>query len=65
MDAACAMATHKVPIKVVLQRPGKVQADMDYNKGDRDYHVEMKRVRQEGRAFEACVEVDSEDPLYT
>ncbi|KAI9491890.1 hypothetical protein BDB00DRAFT_883665 [Zychaea mexicana] len=65
VDAACDIATHKVPIKLVLQRTGQVQAQLNSALGDRDYYQEMARVKRDGLAFEQCVDVDSEDPLYS
>ncbi|KAI9318546.1 acyl-CoA synthetase short-chain family member 3 [Dichotomocladium elegans] len=65
VDTACEISTHKVAIKLVVQRPGQVQAELNYNHGDRDYKVEMERIRRDHKAFEACVEVGSQDPLYT
>lgn len=65
MDAALEIATHKVPTTLVLQRPGQVQAQMNPSKGDKDFATEMARIRAERRGFEECVQVASEDPLYT
>ncbi|KAI8146364.1 hypothetical protein BJV82DRAFT_601505 [Fennellomyces sp. T-0311] len=65
VDSACNIATHKVPIKLVLQRTGQVQAELNPANGDLDYAVEMERARREGKRFEQCVDVDSEDPLYS
>ncbi|KAL0087857.1 hypothetical protein J3Q64DRAFT_1734873 [Phycomyces blakesleeanus] len=64
LESALAMSNHRVPIKIVLQRPGQVQAEMSYDAGDRDYEKAMKAVRAEGRHVKQCEEVDSEDPLY-
>ena len=64
MDAACDIAAHKVPVKIVLQRKGQAQAQLNPVKGDRDYYQEMERAKHDGLGFEQCVDVDSEDPLY-
>ncbi|KAF7723194.1 hypothetical protein EC973_002269 [Apophysomyces ossiformis] len=64
LEAALGMTEHKVPIKLVFQRPGQVQAEINYANGDRDFATEMERTRSENRQFKDCVEVASEDPLY-
>lgn len=61
VDEACRLAGHRVPIKIVLQRPGQIQAELNPANGDRNYADEMQR----GLRFERCVQVASEDPLYT
>ncbi|KAI7851423.1 hypothetical protein BDC45DRAFT_607998 [Circinella umbellata] len=65
VDAACDIATHKVPVKIVLQRTGQALAELNPVKGDRDYYNEMERAKRDGLGFEQCVDVDSEDPLYS
>lgn len=37
---------------------------MNYAQGDRDYELEMERIRSKNKRFTACVPVDSDDPLY-
>ncbi|KAI9023778.1 hypothetical protein CLU79DRAFT_718545 [Phycomyces nitens] len=64
LESALTMSSHKVPIKIVLQRPGQVQAEMNHASGDRDYEQAMESVRAENRHMKQCEEVGSEDPLY-
>lgn len=61
VNAACSIAAHHIPIKLVFQRPGQVQAELNYASGDRDLAQELAK----GYRFEECVPVASEDPLYT
>lgn len=58
------MSRHHVPIKIVLQRPNQERAMMNYAQGDRDYELEMERIRLQNKRFVKCVPVDSDDPLY-
>lgn len=37
---------------------------MNYAQGDRDYNLEMERIRSKGAQFKSCVPVGSDDPLY-
>lgn len=64
MESALKLSNHRVPIKIVYQRPNQERALMNYAQGDRDYDLEMERIRLKGTQFKSCVPVGSDDPLY-
>lgn len=64
LESALSLSKHTVPIKIILQRPNKLIVPLDTIKGDRDYHIEMDRIRKNGNQVIHCTEMKSEDPLY-
>ncbi|CAO3652353.1 unnamed protein product [Cunninghamella echinulata] len=64
LESALNLSKHAVPIKIILQRPNKLVVPLDTIKGDRDYHIEMDRIRKNGSQVINCTEMKSEDPLY-
>ncbi|KAI8099219.1 uncharacterized protein BX664DRAFT_272334 [Halteromyces radiatus] len=64
LESAINIASYKVPIRLLLQRPTKLTAPINHIDGDRDYQSEMDRIRKEGKQVLACTAVASEDPLY-
>lgn len=64
LEEALKLSRHHVPIRIVYQRPKQEKAAMNYAQGDRDYELEMERIRSSGKQFKLCVPVGSDDPLY-
>ncbi|KAI8638384.1 hypothetical protein BD408DRAFT_405708 [Parasitella parasitica] len=64
LESALKLSSHNVPIRMVYQRPNQERTLMNYAQGDRDYELEMERIRSKGSLFKKCVPVDSDDPLY-
>ncbi|KAH8553263.1 hypothetical protein BGW37DRAFT_485072 [Umbelopsis sp. PMI_123] len=64
LDEALRLSQHNVPTRIILQRPGQVEASLDYQSGDRNFDKEVERIQYENKAFQQCVTVDSSDPLY-
>lgn len=62
LSMAYQIASHCVPVTVVLQR-SQLRAAMDL-RYDKDYETEMQRIRLNGLAVKDCIKVASEDPLY-
>jgi propionyl-CoA synthetase len=64
LDEALRLSQHNVPTRIILQRPGQVEASLNYQSGDRNFDKEVERIQYENKAFQQCVTVDSSDPLY-
>lgn len=64
LEEALKLASHHVPIRLLLQRPNQQRSLMNYAQGDRDFEQEMERIQSTGKQFKGCVSVKSEDPLY-
>ncbi|KAI7899887.1 uncharacterized protein BX663DRAFT_519822 [Cokeromyces recurvatus] len=64
LEKALELSKHHVPIRIIYQRPNQERASINYAQGDRDYELEMERIRIQNKLFKGCVPVDSDDPLY-
>ncbi|KAG2173664.1 hypothetical protein INT43_005084 [Umbelopsis isabellina] len=64
MDEALSLCQHKVPIRIVFQRPGFPLAQLHEQSGDRNFETEIERIQNAGKALQQCATVDSADTLY-
>ena len=64
LEEALTISSHHVPLRVVFQRPNQVKALLNYAQGDRDFEVEVEKIRSKKAQYKDCIPVDSDDPLY-